>query len=224
VLDDPVSSLDHVFTRKTAFRLAREGLKRQIIIFTHNIAFLMELEDAVDILNNTGKPVCVSMHTLRRSGNLAGVTHEGLPWHAENVKERVQDLKIMVQNIKQYYPNDIYKYNSEAAIIYDLLREAWESCVEDDLFYSVVCRYRNSVQTLKLTEVYIEDSDISEIDINMSNASTWLLGHDKSKALDCNRPTPDELCADIDTLQKFSEKLRKRRTITKHRRTNNLKL
>ena len=46
VLDDPVSSLDHVFTGKIAARLAREGLKRQVIIFTHNIAFLMELQDA----------------------------------------------------------------------------------------------------------------------------------------------------------------------------------
>ena len=55
MLDDPVSSLDHVFTGKIAARLAQEGLKRQVIIFTHNIAFLMELEDACEALAKAGR-------------------------------------------------------------------------------------------------------------------------------------------------------------------------
>lgn len=110
------------------------------------------------------------------------------------------------------------EYNKEAAHIYGLLREAWESCVEEELFFSVVCRYRNSVQTIKLINVAIEDPDIHHLDLNMSKTSTWMTGHDKSKALHEDRPAPDELLADINELRAFSKKLAGRRVETEKRR------
>jgi len=223
VLDDPVSSLDHVFTGKTAARLAQEGLKRQVIIFTHNIAFLMELEDACEALAKVGAPVAITVHTLRRSGNWAGITTNGAPWHAMKVKQRAQYLEQLVHNIKPLYQDNIAEYNEKAARAYGLLREAWESCVEDDLFHNVVCRYRNSVQTMRLIRVAIEDLDIHHVDLHMSKASTWMTGHDKSKALHDNRPAPDELLADISALRTFSKKLIDRRKETEQRRKDQLR-
>ena len=220
VLDDPVSSLDHVFTRKIAARLAREGLTRQVIIFTHNIAFLMELEDARMELAKAGTPVAVAVHTLHRGAKSSGITADGAPWHAMKVNQRAHHLDQRVNNIKLFYHDKIAEYNEKAANVYGLLREAWESCVEDDLFYNVVCRYRNSVQTLKLIQVAIEDPDIHYIDLNMSKASTWMTGHDKSRVLDDNRPAPDELLADINALRVFSKKLIDRRKETEKRRKN----
>jgi hypothetical protein len=46
VFDDPVSSLDHLHREDLAKRLAAEGKKRQVIIFTHDIAFLFLLNEA----------------------------------------------------------------------------------------------------------------------------------------------------------------------------------
>jgi energy-coupling factor transporter ATP-binding protein EcfA2 len=223
VLDDPVSSLDHVFTRNIAARLAQEGLKRQVIIFTHNIAFLMELEDACEALAKAGTPVAVAVHTLRRAGKSAGITTDGAPWHAMKVKQRAQYLEELVHKIKPLHQDNTPEYNEQAARVYGLLREAWESCVEDDLFYNVVCRYRNGVQTRKLIEVAIEDSDIHQIDLHMTKASTWMTGHDKSKALHHDRPAPAELLADINALRAFSKKLIDRRTVTQNRRKTQLK-
>jgi ABC-type nitrate/sulfonate/bicarbonate transport system ATPase subunit len=140
VLDDPVSSLDHVFTGKIAARLALEGLKRQVIIFTHNIAFLMELKDACDALAKAGTPVALTVHTLRRGGKSAGITMDGAPWHAMKVKQRVQYLEELVHKIKPLHDSNDTEYNEKAAHVYRLLREAWEACIEDDLFYNVVCR------------------------------------------------------------------------------------
>jgi len=222
VLDDPVSSLDHVFTGKIAARLAREGLTRQVIIFTHNIAFLMELEDAGMALAKAGTPVGVTVHTLHRSGKSAGITTNGAPWYALKVKQRAQYMDELVHKIKSFYPDNMAEYNEKAAYVYGLLREAWESCVEDDLFYNVVCRYRNSVQTLKLIEVAIEDPDIHHVDLHMSKASTWMTGHDKSKALHYDRPPPDELLTDINALRTFSKQLIDRREQTKKRRKKQL--
>ncbi|MFZ0890704.1 MAG: AAA family ATPase [Candidatus Binataceae bacterium] len=223
VLDDPVSSLDHVFTGRIAARLAQEGLTRQVIIFTHNIAFLMELQDACETLAKAGTPVAITVHTLSRGGKSAGITTEGAPWHAMKVKQRAQYLEELVHKIKPLYQDKMTEYNEQAARVYGLLREAWESCVEDDLFYNVVCRYRNSVQTLKLIEVDIEDSDINQVDLHMSKASTWMTGHDKSKAFHHDRPAPDELFSDINELRAFSKKLIDRRRETEKRRKDQLK-
>ena len=222
VLDDPVSSLDHVFTAKIAARLAREGLKRQVIIFTHNIAFLMELEDAAIALAMAGTPVGIAVSSLRRDKISAGITTNGAPWYALKVKQRVHYLTELVNKIKLFYLDDMPEYNEKAAHVYGLLREAWESCIEDDLFYNVVCRYRNSVQTLKLAEVDIEDSDIHYFNLHMSKCSTWMTGHDKSKVLHHDRPSPDELLADIDALRKYSRLLIDRRKLTKKRRRKQL--
>jgi energy-coupling factor transporter ATP-binding protein EcfA2 len=222
VLDDPVSSLDHVFTRKIAERLAHEGLIRQVIIFTHNIAFLMELQDACAALAKGGKPVAITVHTLSRSGTASGITMDGAPWHCMKVKHRVQHLDEQVSKIKPLYQDNMVEYNERTARIYGLLREAWEASVEDDLLDSVVSRYRNSVQTLRLEEVDIEDADISQIDLHMSKASTWMTGHDKSKSLHDDRPSPDEVLADIQALRAFSKAISSRRESTKKRRKDKL--
>lgn len=223
VLDDPVSSLDHVFTAKIAARLAHEGLKRQVIVFTHNIAFLMEIQDAAEALAKRGTPVKITVQTLRRRGTVAGVTTVGMLWHAMKTQQRVHHLEQQVSKIKTLYNNDMEKYNDHAARIYGLLRETWESCVEDDLLYAVVCRYRNSVKTLQLNEVSIEDSDIHTVDLHMSKCSTWMTGHDKSKALHEDRPEPLEVLADLKALRDFSDYVKRRRDDTKKRRGAQLK-
>ena len=74
------------------------------------------------------------------------------------------------------------------------------------------------MQTIKLINVAIEDPDIHHLDLNMSKTSTWMTGHDKSKALHEDRPAPDELLADINELRTFSKKLASRRAETEKRR------
>jgi energy-coupling factor transporter ATP-binding protein EcfA2 len=222
VFDDPVSSLDHVFTRSIASRLAKEGLERQVIVFTHNIALLMDLQDAAEELAKRGRPVGVTVYTLRRAGNSAGMTTDGAPWAGMNVKQRTHHLTERLAKIKPLVIDDPAEYNERAAQIYGFLREAWESCIEDDLLSSVVCRHRNSVKTMELSQVLIEDDDVHQVDLNMTKASTWMTGHDKSKALSSNRPEPDEILEDIRALQEFSKKVRSRRDKVRERRKKQL--
>jgi hypothetical protein len=46
IVDDPVSSLDHIRMRSVARRLVDEAARRQVIVFTHNLSFYRELADA----------------------------------------------------------------------------------------------------------------------------------------------------------------------------------
>ena len=223
VLDDPVSSLDHVYTATIAKRLAKEAQHRQVIVFTHNIAFLMELDDAVEALGNAGTPIKYEVRTLRKLGSDAGVSAGGLPWHAMKVNQRAAYLEGLITKIKPVYVTDRETYNREAAQVYGLLREAWESSVEEDVFYAVVSRYRNSVKTMQLVDVEIDDKDIHEIDAGMTKCSTWMTGHDKSKALHTDRPSPNEVLSDIKALRDFSAKIVKRRDQTRKRRKDQTK-
>ena len=45
IFDDPVSSLDHKWRNKISRRITEEALERQVIVFTHDITFLLMLEE-----------------------------------------------------------------------------------------------------------------------------------------------------------------------------------
>ena len=122
VFDDPVSSLDHVFTGKIAARLACEGLKRHVIVFTHNIAFLMELP-------RCGGGLGKARDTRWYCGADTAPTWErclrydsGAPWHALESHTTGTSPGAGGCNIKAQYNNDMELYNREAARIYGLLR------------------------------------------------------------------------------------------------------
>ena len=82
ILDDPVTSLDHHFRNRIAERLVDEAKKRQIIIFTHDIAFLLDLEYFA-----TKKNVRRYLQSIYRDGIYSGIVCEGNPWHAQSVKD-----------------------------------------------------------------------------------------------------------------------------------------
>ena len=44
VFDDPMSSLDHKYRRRVAKRLVEEAAHRQVIVFTHDLTFLFDLQ------------------------------------------------------------------------------------------------------------------------------------------------------------------------------------
>lgn len=199
VFDDPVCSLDHRYREKTAERLAIESKKRQVIIFTHDIAFLMQLG-----LKASENDAEVTVRTICRNGNDVGYSFPDLPWHALPTSKRIGYLRNEHQKIKELYgkgnPDD---YNHRAAHIYNLLRETWEAFIEEVLLNGTVIRHQQEIQTNRLKGVAVTDDDYKAIDEGMSKCSSWMFGHDKSKALDVNRPDPDELLSDINALEEF---------------------
>src|SRR5690606_28367334 len=52
IFDDPVSSLDHRWRNKIAKRIVEESLQRQVIVFTHDITFLMMIQEHTNELEN----------------------------------------------------------------------------------------------------------------------------------------------------------------------------
>lgn len=207
VFDDPVSSLDFRWRDGVARRLVGEAKKRQVIVFTHDIVFLLLLkryaeEQAVQQLDQH----------VRHQSQGTGVCTEELPWVAMPVRKKIGYIKNewqAAQKLEREGRQD--EYEKEAKYLYGLLREAWERAIEEILLNDVVGRFQVGVQTQRLKVVDIDAADYVAIEAGMGKCSKWLSGHDKAAADRAPVPDAAELNVDIDALETWIAMIRKRR-------------
>ena len=208
LFDDPVSSLDHNWRDSVAERLVRESMSRQVIVFTHDVVFLVALSEQAE-----RQRASVQHQYLRRDVAAAGHASQELPWVAMKVRDRIARLRDRWQLAdKKYRSGEHESYEENASRIYGLLREAWERAVEEVLLEGAVERYRSSVQTLRVRQLAdITDADCRQLEAGMTKCSKWLPGHDQSAADNAPLPEPNEVLEDIEALEGWVKTIRKRR-------------
>ncbi|OPY77500.1 MAG: hypothetical protein A4E65_02727 [Syntrophorhabdus sp. PtaU1.Bin153] len=220
VFDDPVCSLDHIYREKIAKRLVEEAKTRQVIVFTHDIAFLIDLESSA--VETDGK-VCFNPQTVCRLSGTVGKCTVGRPWHAMLIKDRIEYLREELNRITSFHETNLPQYNREAAILYAFLRETWEALVEESLLNNTIKRHGKEIQTQRLKSVTVETDDYKKIDSGMGKCSEWMLGHDRSKELAVNRPDPKEIEEDIAKIERYRSELNKRNASLREKREKELK-
>lgn len=208
VFDDPVSSLDFQWRSAVARRLVEESKRRQVIVFTHDVVFLLALKQFAEQADV--QPL--DQH-VRRQGNGAGVCREELPWLAMRVKDKIGFLKNARQALDKKCRNgEQDAYEREAKELYGLLREAWERAVEEVLLGGIVERFRPSVETQRLAPLSdITEEDCKIVKEGMTKCSAWLTGHDHAAAARAPVPAPDELKQDIEALETWVKGINVRR-------------
>lgn len=208
VFDDPVSSLDHKWRNKIAKRIVEESKIRQVIVFTHDIAFLLMLEEHCSEQGRT-----IDVKGLTRKAKETGIIAANPPWDALQVSKRIGLLKAACQTldkIERTQTEDEYKL--QAKHVYGKLRESWERCVEEVVLNGAIQRFGRAVQTQRLSKVVdLTGTDYKTIDDNMSKCSTYFLGHDSAGALNETMPGAAEILSDVQVLEKFISDIRKRR-------------
>jgi hypothetical protein len=208
VFDDPVSSLDFQWRNGVARRLVEESKTRQVIVFTHDVVFLLTLRQYAEDLGV--EPLDQHVRNLSKG---AGVCEEELPWVALPVKKKIGYLNKCWQAADKLSRDGHQDaYEKDAKYLYGLLREAWERALEEVLLGGVVERYRPSVQTQQIAQISdITPEDCKAVEAAMTKCSTWLAGHDKAAAARAPVPAPAELKADIDALATWVAAIHKRR-------------
>jgi energy-coupling factor transporter ATP-binding protein EcfA2 len=208
VFDDPVSSLDYKWRESVARRLVEEANTRQVIVFTHDVVFLLLLKQFAEELQV--EQLDQHVRSLSRG---AGVCAEELPWVALKVSKRIGHLKKLLQKAeKRHREGHQSAYEHDAIFIYGYLREAWERGLEEVLLGGVVERYRPGVQTQQIGKISdITEEDCRTVETAMSKCSKWLPGHDQAPAARADIPDPDALNADIETLESWVSRIRRRR-------------
>ena len=208
VFDDPVSSLDYKWREAVARRLVGEAKKRQVIVFTHDVVFLLLLRQFAEEEN-----VAQLDQHVRQLSRGAGVCAEELPWVALKVAKRIGHLRKLLQEAKKLHGQGHQAaYEREASLIYGYLREAWERGLEEVLLGGIVERYRPGVQTQHVAVIAdITVEDCRAVEAAMTKCSKWLPGHDQAAAARADTPEPASLLADIESLDGWLTGIRKRR-------------
>jgi energy-coupling factor transporter ATP-binding protein EcfA2 len=208
VFDDPVSSLDHAWRESVARRLAFEAKERQVIVFTHDLVFLLLLLEQAKKAR-----VPVTQAHVRRGPEGSGLCEQGPPWLAMDVKNRIGALKAQWQEAEKLYrTKGPILYEAVAKELYGRLRETWERAVEELLLNRAVMRFRRGIETQRLHQITdITKADIDIIEAAMGKCSTHLRGHDQALAINQPVPAPAELKTDIEQLENWTAQMRKRR-------------
>lgn len=220
VFDDPVSSLDHKWSERIANRLVVEGADRQVIIFTHNISFLLALYKYA-----AKHQVEITSQSLHRILKISGQCDSELPWAARNASKRNDKLHEIAQKARAAFKVD--PDGEEYKTIHDKfnsrLRSTWERTVEEKLLNGVVMRFDSGVSTQLLNGVVVDDEDYRDVYHAMSGSSEGIDAHDHAGSQHDQLKNPDEIEAELAKLKKFKSNISKKQDEAIARRKQSVK-
>lgn len=208
VFDDPVSSLDHMHRAAVAKRLIAEAARRQVIVFTHDLAFLFEMNRAAD--NIQPKPQ-VAISSISRGNDKAGFCRSEPPFKARRVSDITASLTKQLANERYHFEQGSDdEWRKTVKSIAATLRDTWEIAVEEVVGH-VIRRLSNEVKTIGLVKLTaISVSDCEAMRDGFGRCSELL--HSAAAALNRPLPRPETLSAEIVALSAWADDLRQRQS------------
>lgn len=198
VFDDPVSSLDHNNRAIVARRLAAESKTRQVIIFTHDVVFLNDLQTEAE-RQKVATKVC---HLDWADGN-PGCVKGDLPWEQSRWNARIGSIRQVQQGLSNKWsphPTDAQRKTMREQ--YSLLRATCERVVETVYFNNVIGRFRGYVDVGKLPSVgWLSNQHCDDLHTLWKRCHEVVSAHDPASAAHKAIPTPTDLATDLDQLE-----------------------
>ena len=191
IIDDPVSSLDRERGKLVANRIIEEAKSRQVIIFTHDIIFCNQLFASAHMAS-----VDVQGHSIFRDQSHSGkVDPNGFPWKGLAVSKRIGKMKDRFNNKKNVAVDSPSEWEIIVRSLYGNLRDTYERMVEEDIFYQVIQRGVDAVQTQRLRRVKLSDECAVEFHKNTTKISAYC--HDNPEVDSIPIPTPQDFQEDL---------------------------
>ena len=207
VLDDPVSSLDHIRRGKVAARLAELSKERQVIVFTHDLTFVADLARAA----GEAEVSMVERSVERRGDGRPGVCMESHPWKTRDVKARLGTLEADLARIRRESPGWLQdELEKETADWAGKLSETWERMLSSELVGRVVDRTTLEVKPrmLKLL-ARLTIADDKEFQESYGRVSRWARRHDKSPELNYVVPEVAEMEAELARIRAWFDRIKR---------------
>ncbi len=203
IFDDPVSSLDHLHREVIAKRLAQEGRKRQVIVFTHDLPFLFLLRNACAQVDDPAEKTEVALRHVQKKQNIPGHCRNEAPEKAKDATSRLTSMRSHLTNTRVQYDQDPdgTSWLITARGLIDSLRQTWEAAVEDSIS-PVLRTFSSKVDTkgfVKLSAITLEDAE--SMRKHYGQCSSML--HKASDALNPSAPTPDTIEVELEALEKW---------------------
>ena len=197
VVDDPVSSLDDERRDYIARRLVAETQHRQVVVFTHDLPFMLDLLDRAE---DAGLEPLV--RGVWRLGAEVGRVDDHPPFKAMKLRQRIGVLdQEVAQWDNQEAPHDFDEAWRRVCDFYARLRITWERAVEERLFKGVVTRFQREVKTLALDDVVITEEMVNLVKDGMTRCSAFV--HDEPPGASTRLPGRPDLARDLEKLREF---------------------
>lgn len=208
ILDDPVSSLDHIRRGLVAARLAELAETRQVVVFTHDVSFVADLKrEAKGLSVPVGERSVTRGRGAERKPGACIATH---PWKAKDVPERLGELRSELARIRRDRENwDEAAYENEVATWAGNLSETWERIWSQELVGRVLAEGGLEVRP-NMAKILVRFSvtDESEFQASYSRVSQWTKRHDKSGLVNYVAPEISTLEEELRRVDKWFKRVK----------------
>ncbi len=207
VFDDPVSSLDHMKRESVARRIVALAKERQIVVFTHDVAFTMMLRKAA----GESKVLFATRGIEQRRKIGPGFTTLEHPWTAQDAAQRIDTVRQQVAALRRKEAGmSEGEYLRETENIAGHMSQTWERIISQFLAEPLLDYKSLEVRVGKLRVVgRVTDEDVKTYDDSYSRISGWASRHDPHPELNYTAPTIDQLNAEIELLATWLKKVKK---------------
>ena len=211
MLDDPVTSLDIEWREVIAKMIVDETLKKQVIIFTHDMPFLYYLKQAID----ESEKESLYHWILREEGSEIEVGRVALNSSPVNDKEFTN-----VGVPEKFYKEAIDEINplKKQAILWNgfsVLRRCYEVITIEDLLNGVVQRFSDYVRMGNLRELCLDPEIISELFDGHGRISRYIPAHSQSDEFSGKPLDTKTLRAEIDKLIQLKKRIKDHKAANK---------
>ncbi|MBP2643476.1 MAG: recF [Firmicutes bacterium] len=200
VFDDPVNSLDEERKSSIAERLVREANERQLIIFTHDLAFVSCI---IGSCSDIGMKC--SCHWIEKiNGQPGTIWLNNAPSYEKQYKNAEKAEKFCQEAAKKG-PEERQSCikNGFAA-----LRTSYEALVIFELFCGVVQRFNERVSMESLKDVNFDKSLRDQIIESFSLCCRYMEGHSHSDKYTYIKPELDNLREEINRFSDIRKKIK----------------
>jgi len=196
VFDDPVSSLDHMHREAVANRLIEESVDRQVIVFTHDIAFLFLLDEACREADP--KPQ-MAIRSISRGRDAAGFCNTDPPFKARPLADVIGAMQSRLDNERIHHDRGNHaQWEVTVRSLQEQLRTCWERAVEDTVA-PVLRRLSHKVTTpglVRMTAITRQDCE----DMRDAYGRCSALLHSEARELNAPLATVEAVQAEITAL------------------------
>lgn len=203
IFDDPVNSLDEGRKKDIAYRLIKESVSKQVIVFTHDLIFVSNLitfteENAIPFL----------CHWIEnRDGNAGQVWLRNSPSYEKEYRNAEPAKKYYTDSNKVDCPPAQREFLVRTG--FTALRTCYEVLVINDLFKNVVQRYNERVSVDALTSVYFDEELVNELLDSFAQCCRYMEGHTHSDKYAYKKPEPINLNEEIQRYEAIRTKIRR---------------
>jgi len=208
IFDDPVTSLDHVRRGLVAARLAALAQTRQVVVFTHDVAFVADLKrEAKEKDVPIGERSVARSRADERKPGSCSIAH---PWKAKDVAARLDELRKELARIKKESSNwDQNVYEDAVAVWSGNLSETWERIFSQEIVGPVLAEGGLEVRPMMVKVLArFSEQDRTEFETSYSRVSEWAKRHDKSALVNYVAPDVADLEAELARVEAWFKRVK----------------